>query len=386
MPGKEQEYRPGGELLRKTEKAQTKWYRKFVGSLAPFWAEYGLTQTQIPTIRGLIATIVSNTSNPGKIIDPIITLSEEKKDLTFGVDLWEGLDSLMRATEQVTGERHRYTPHEFIASLRGFSNIKVLDYLHVDGERRAAHEHTIEFGLSLDQKERLKGSIDQVVEDPDFFERQTRLMGPEYSVYPYRYDGYYWRERQEQHITEQREFLVSLTEQDRNRINGMTRFFPTCMFQSEYIIDHLPKIEPDLDFLYAEGFIMPSLGAEGHHIVLAVPDSDTKEAALDMQHNVIGYPLLTTAGDNISEVPSMSSITVIDPSILQLFTIPFLEDLKPTDRISFAQLIAPVSFSRTGVFVDSYAKYVQFLGLIGSFDPDFHVSTDSFSRIFARRK
>ncbi len=384
MPTKEKGYQPNEAVTRKKEGDRKRyWQAKFVASLAPYYTEYGLTQTQEPTISKLISTVVSNTTNPGEVINPIIT-DKDINDPEYGGDLWVSLDCLMRRTENLTQKRHRYTAYDFVESLRGFSNTEVANYLQVDAERKAVQGHQRELALSPAKKDRLKGYIDQMLEDPDFIEAHTRYWGrPEYFVYPYRHTRYEWEERQEEHIQEQREFLTSpyFTEQDRSRVNGTMRSFDTCMFQSEYLLDHLPKTDLDLGFLYAEGMIMPYMGVQSHEVIVAVPDLETKGAVLGIQKNVRGFPILTTAGDKISEVSSMSSITVIDASILQLFApIPFLDDLPHAERIPFAQSIAPGSFSDSGVFIDSYARYIQFLGLMSSFNPDFYVSAQSFRR------
>jgi hypothetical protein len=231
------------------------WYRKFTGSIGTSWDEYGLTETQKPVIKGLVSAIVSHTSTPGEVIDPII----KDKDISTpedGVNLWLGLDHLMRATERLTGERHRYTPYELIASLRSFSTDCVRDCLDVDSNRKAAQVQSLELGLPPGKRERLKGIIDHIVEDPNLMEVQTRDSGCTYSVHPNRPDrtSYYWRkdwrEFEEKHISEQRAFLTDpiRTDLDRMRINGEMRSFETCWFQSDYILDQLPSLMPDLGF------------------------------------------------------------------------------------------------------------------------------------------
>jgi len=149
------------------------------------------------------------------------------------------------------------------------------------------------------------------------------------------------------------------------------------MFQSEYLFDHLPEIEHNLSFFYADGEIMPSM--YDHEIILAVPEIEAKDALLKaIAQQPSGHTVLTTSGAYITGMPSVSSVTVIDASILQLFDdSPFLKELSPAERIPFVQAIAPDSFSEHGVFVDTYAKYVHFLGLIGSCYPKFFVYAQS---------
>jgi hypothetical protein len=131
---------------------------------------------------------------------------------------------------------------------------------------------------------------------------------------------------------------------------------------------------------------MPYMYGERHGIILAVPDEATKEALLSIQENFQSETVLATTEDTLAGIPSVSSITVIDPTLLQLFNAsPFLEDLRPEDRIPFAQSIAPGSFSKSGVFVDSYFNYVKFLGLIGSFNPDSYIYKQSFRKRHPKR-
>jgi len=372
------------EVLNNTESNRVDhWYRKFVGSIDPMWTEYGLTQTQRPTIRRLITSIVSNTPHPGEIINPIIG-EEEYAGVREGIFLWEGLDKLMSATEQLTGESHRYTPYEFIGSLRGFSDACVVSYLQADEKRKAGH--TIELGLLPDTKARLIRSIDQAVEDPELMERQLRKAGPEFAVYPSSDGGYMWRtdwrEYREKHINEQKAYLTdpSRTAEDWMRINGIMRASPTCGLQTDFLLDRLPGFEPDLGFLSANASILPFMFGERHEFILAVPSSEVKDSILAIQKDIAkdSDPFLAATEDPRPGIPSVASMTVIDPSILQLFDLPFLNDLAPEERIPFSRSIAPGSFSDNGVFVDTYLNYVEFLGLLSSFNSEAYVHSESY--------
>ncbi len=379
------------ELTAKKERDRTSyWKKKFVGALAPYWAEdYRLTQTQEPKIRELISTVISHVPTPGEVLQPIIshTTWEEEE---YGGDLWGRLDDLMRATEQVTGSRHRYTPHEFAESLRRFSDSEVAHYAQVDAAKRAGQEQGREVGLSEAQRDVLKTQVDQILEAPNFIEAHTRAFGPKYSVFPFKHSSYYWDEYQEKHIEEERIFLTNpyLTREERSRVNGQMRSADTCLFQSEYLLEQLPNVNPDLGFLYAEGNIFPYNGVQQHEILLVAPDNATKDHLADLQDKINRkrvYPLLSIEAAEKPETPSLADITVIDPSVLQIFeNISFLADMPYEERIVFVQSIAPGSFSKDGVFVDTYTKYIQFLGLISSMDPQFYVQRQSFRSL--RRK
>src|SRR6266404_6229052 len=293
----DQDHRPDGETARTPEVERSRyWYRKFVDSIDSDYTMFGLTQTQRPKIKSLTTAIVSHTPNPGDVIKPIIT--DKKIFKTDGINLWPGLESLMHATEKLTGEPHRYTPHNFVESLRGFSTTCVAEYLEVDVTRKAAQERGIDLALSSDTKARLKRSIDQAVEDPDLMERQTRKYGHLGSVYPSRYGNYLdgrndWRKYHEMHISEQRAYLTHpyLTTEDWMRIHGIIRAFQSCNLQTDYLLDRLPKIEPDMAFLSARGEIMPYIYQADHEFVVAVPDLEAKAALLATKK---GEPLLTT--------------------------------------------------------------------------------------------
>ncbi|SRR6266568_2516766 len=382
----DQEHRPGGEMAGNPEGERSRyWYRKFVGTIDSDYTMSGLAQTQRPKIKSLISAIVSHTPNPGDVIKPIIT--NKKIFNTDGINLWPGLESLMHATEQLTGERHRYTPHEFVESLRDFSSACVAEYLEVDAKRKATQERSLELALSPDTKVRLKRSIDQAVEDPDLMERQTRKYGHPGSVYPSRYGNYFdgrhnWRIYHEMHISEQQVYLTdpSRTEEDWVRIHGIMRASQSCNLQTDYLLDRLPKIEPDMAFLSARGGITPYVYQADHEFVLAVPDIEAKAVLLSTKK---GESLLTAGEDLVPGIPSVSSLTVIDPTILQLFDYTLLNNLPAEERIPFAHTIAPGSFSDNGVFVDTYLNYVTFLGLMGAFGPDAYVDEESYFKKYS---
>jgi len=109
-----------------------------------------------------------------------------------------------------------------------------------------------------------------------------------------------------------------------------------------------------------------------------VPEIEAKDALLKaIAQQPSGHTVLTTSGAYITGMPSVSSVTVIDASILQLFDdSPFLKELSPAERIPFVQAIAPDSLVSM-VFCDTYAKYVHFLGLIGSCYLNFCLCSES---------
>ncbi len=350
---------------------------QFISSIDRIYVDDRLLQTQEAAIDESIQIIKSHAEDPLAVIESI-TSSYFSHGMRHEGELWIRMHELMEEAENVSDKRVVYSPYEFIASLKDFSEQEVHKYQVLEQQKVAAQRVK---GISKEQRAILEATLATHLTHPAFLETiaenylyddlvdiQKGNHNDEYSAYleqllQQQIDAY------ERYITGQ----ISLPE-----LHGVMRSNPSCDAQS---LELYRRLRFD-NLILAEGSISPTLYT--HTILIAGEDKATvdllvaaqSEYARKTNHSprAMKSGLFAAQAMQDESMPLILDLTVIDPSIIQVFeSNPFLIEMEFKDRISFVKDLSPHTFSDEGVFIGRYEEYIRFLGLLGHYEPVFQI-------------